>query len=150
MSAEALLGQNVSLIYHFIEQAVTYRTRGEHWQALNMLDTAASLMYLDESKAKPLEELAQKITNILEETKKIKHSSQEVERDVQFEYLDREAAQCFNSHLKALRNYMQEAGYYVMMNKSWNSKITPTSTMQTQNQPPQTKIYRETLPSEII
>jgi hypothetical protein len=66
------------------------------------------------------------------------------------EYRNREAATLFQDCLKEIRLYMQKAGYYLLMNKTWDNRITPTATMKTELAPPKSKIYKEKLPSELL
>ena len=150
MSSEALLGQNVSLIYDFIRQAVAHRNAGEHWASLKMLDTAASLIYLDEDKRKPLDNLVETIEALKEEALKIRTSSEESTEASQRQYLNREAAKAFPTHLKELRNYMQGVGYYTMMNKSWNNRVIEMENTNTIIKPPERKKNPSELSSDVI
>lgn len=150
MSAEALLGQNVALIYDFIRQAVDHRKAGEHWESLKMLDTAASLIYLDEAKQTPLIDLAEEINRIKVEALEIVTSSPEGTEEARLQHLDREAAQTFSTHLKALRNYMQAVGYYKMMNKSWDNRIVEMQEVDPLKARPTRRVIPAELSNDVI
>lgn len=118
--SEMLLGQNVALIYKFIEQAVKLHEGGEHWRSLDMLRIAGGMVYKDKSGVEALDDLKKIISDINERANKVTAISEEQRRTMREDQLNHEAGKIFVERLEALRDYMQKVGYYTMMNKGWS------------------------------
>lgn len=147
--SEMLLGQNISLIYKFIEDAVKKTAEGDYWEGLRMLRTAGALVYKSEN-CGALEDLKKIMETIEEHSKKINFSSPELTFSKRSSYANTEASKVFTVRLEALRDYMQTAGYYLMMNKSWDRKIVEMSTVKPIEIPPNKKTYSTELTSDVI
>jgi hypothetical protein len=151
--SEALLGQNITLVYKWVNYAIEMRHNQQWWEALCALQSAANELYEDAKDTAELDELDNVIEDIEEEAKNTVSQSRDSSERRLFNYdsyKNRRAAQVFNHQQKQIKRYMQRVGYYTLMNKGWDSRITPTATMKVQQQPPQTKKYSEKLSGELI
>ena len=148
--SEILLNQNISLIYEFIKGSVKLHAEGRHWEALDLLRISGAMIYKKADNHEALDDLKTEMNRITVESRKINATSPETTRAQREDYVNMEAGRIFVDKMEDLRDYMQNVGYYTMMNKTWDNRITPTSTMKAQVEPPKTKTYSEKLASEIL
>lgn len=149
--SEMLLGQNIALIYKFVEQAIKLNSQYQYWEGLKMLGFAEALVYKDGANHGALDAFDVKIKAIQDEAKTAASQLLSPEsQKMRFEdTLNAGAAKVFNESLREFRDYMQKVGYYSMMNKGWKS-IDETEKMPIQNLPPKKKNYHEKLSSELL
>jgi uncharacterized protein YwgA len=117
--SEALLNQNVNLIYGILHEAITLFGKGQRWEALLQLQIAASLVYKDPKNHAALDELDRTIAKINTDAEKI-HEFRKEDTIAKRERLkNMEAEKYFVTLMQILRDYMQMEGYYAMMNPDW-------------------------------
>jgi len=123
---------------------------GESYEALKTLLYICDTVYEDGTKDPYLDCIEGTLNKIEVGESSIAVAEAQARSARIMEYRNREAGVVFHECLRGLRNYMMKAGYYLMMNKSWDNRITPTATMKTQLEPPKKKLYTEKLPSELL
>ena len=115
-----------------------------------MLRTAAAFVYKDEKKGGSLDAVAEDMERIYAEALAIDGSSAEARHEKQAEYLDREAAKILLPRFEGLRDYMQAAGYYTMMNKSWDNRIVEMQEVDPLKARPTRRIIPAELSNDVI
>jgi hypothetical protein len=123
---------------------------GESFEALKTLSYITSTVYDDGSDDPHLKCVDIALKRIEEGESSINVAEAQARSARLMEHRNREAATLFQECLKEIRLYMQKVGYYLMMSKSWDNRITPTATMKTELAPPKSKTYKEKLPSELL
>ncbi len=117
--SEALLGQNMTLIYGILHEAITLFGKGQRWEALLQLQIASSLVYKDPNNHATLDELDRTIARINTDASKIHEFRKEDTISKRERFKDMEAEKHFVTLMQMLREYMQIVGYYTKMNPDW-------------------------------
>jgi hypothetical protein len=132
------------------KESIILYENGEPYEALKTLGHLARTTYNDGTDDPNRRCVKDAIVKIGENEKNINVAEMQARSARVSEHRNREAGMIFEDCQDKIQSYMQKVGYYLMMNKAWDNRITPTATMKTELAPPKSKTYKEKLPSELL
>jgi hypothetical protein len=147
---QQLLGQHISMITKYEDMAMYLKLNDESYKALEVLQTLIPFLYNDGTREKLDAEIENSIKRIIDIEKRVSTTESQARAARIEELQNMEAKRDILNCFSLTTAYMQRVGYYLMMNKGWDNRIIPTSTMKPQVEPPKTKTYLEKMPSEIL